>query len=252
MKHPELLLPSGSMGVLKTAVRYGADACYIGGDAYSLRAGAINFSRPEMEEAVGYAHEHGVRIHVAANILAHNEDLRTAEDYFRFLNDIRPDAILVADPGMFRMAQRYAPDVEIHISTQANNTNTETCRFWQEMGAARVVMARELSLREIKEIRDAVGDSLEIEAFIHGAMCISYSGRCLLSNYLTGRDANHGACSHPCRWEYTLMEEKDPQGGAPEERPGHLLEYAIEEKTRPGVYMPVQETERGTYIFNSK
>ena len=228
-RHPELLLPAGSMPVLKTAVRYGAGAVYIGGEAFSLRAGAKNFSPEAMAEAIDFAHAHGVKVHVTANIFAHDRDIREAAAYFRELNELKPDAVLVADPGMFRLAMRHCPDVEKHISTQANNTNAETCLFWKELGAARVVTARELSLKEIAVIREAVGDSLEIEAFVHGAMCISYSGRCLLSSFFTGRDANHGACAHPCRWQYAVME-----------------------MTRPGEYLPVEETERGTYIFNSR
>ncbi|MDO4478179.1 MAG: U32 family peptidase [Lachnospiraceae bacterium] len=229
MKHPELLIPANSPEVFKVAVRYGADAIYIGGEAFSLRAKATNFNSEEMAEAVRYAHEHGVRVHVTANILAHNADLAAAEDYFRELEEIGPDAVLIADPGMFRLARRHLKRPEIHISTQANNTNYETCNFWYDMGASRVVMARELSLTEIRQIREKTDPGLEIEAFIHGAMCISYSGRCLLSNYFTGRDANHGACTHPCRWQ-----------------------YAVAEMSRPGQYLPIEETERGTFIFNSK
>jgi putative protease len=229
VKKPELLIPASSLEVLKTAVNYGADAVYIGGEAFSLRAKARNFSKEDMIAGVKYAHDHGVHVHVTANILAHNYDLKGAEEYFHELKEIGPDALIIADPGMFMMARRICPEIEIHVSTQANNTNYETYKFWHNLGAKRVVAARELSLAEIKEIRANIPDDLEIESFIHGAMCISYSGRCLLSNYFTGRDANHGACTHPCRWKYAVVEE-----------------------SRPGEYLPVYENERGTFIFNSK
>ena len=222
-------MPAKDLEVLKTAVRYGADAVYIGGEAYGLRAKARNFSPAEMEEGIRYAHERGVKVFVTANILAHNSDLAGAERYFGELAQMKPDAILVADPGMFTLAQRACPQIPIHISTQANNTNYETFLFWYRMGAERVVCARELSLQEIAQIRQHIPKEREIEAFVHGAMCISYSGRCLLSNYFTGRDANHGACTHPCRWKYAVMEE-----------------------SRPGVYLPVEENERGTFVFNSR
>lgn len=235
-KKPELLIPANNPEVLRCAVNFGADAVYIGGEAFSLRAKAKNFTKEEMAESIRYAHERGVRVHVTANILAHNEDLDQAEAYFLELEKMQPDAILVADPGMFLTARRCCPDVEIHISTQANNTNVGTFRFWRDLGASRVVCARELSLAEIRRIRqeldadEAAGaPHLEIEAFVHGAMCISYSGRCLLSSYFTGRDANHGECTHPCRWKYYVMEE-----------------------SRPGEFLPVEENERGTYIFNSR
>jgi len=226
---PELLIPASSLEVLKTAVIFGADAVYIGGEAFGLRAKAKNFSKSEMEEGIRFAHEHGVKVYVTANILAHNDDLSGAYEYFTEMRDMKPDALIVADPGMFMIAKEVCPDMELHISTQANNTNYQTYLFWWNQGAKRVVSARELSLKEIKEIRDKIPEEMEIESFIHGAMCISYSGRCLLSNYFTGRDANQGACTHPCRWKYSIVEE-----------------------TRPGEYMPVYENERGTYIFNSK
>ncbi len=229
MRHPELLIPASSLEVLKTAVVFGADAVYIGGEAFGLRAKAKNFSMKEMEEGISFAHEHGVKVYVTANILAHNYDLEGVEKYFQELKEIKPDALIIADPGVFTIAKMVCPEIEIHISTQANNTNYETYRFWWELGAKRVVSARELSLREIRQIRDRIPKEMEIESFVHGAMCISYSGRCLLSNYFTGRNANHGACTHPCRWKYAVVEE-----------------------TRPGEYMPVEENERGTYIFNSK
>ena len=225
----ELLIPAGSMEGLKTAIHYGADAVYMGGEAFGLRANAKNFTIESMKEAVSYAHERGVKVYVTANILAHNEDLLPMRDYFMELKDVGMDAVLVADPGAFMLAQEIMPEVELHISTQANNTNYETFLFWWKLGAKRVVCARELSLQEIREIREHIPEEMEIEAFVHGAMCMSYSGRCLLSSFFTGRDANQGACTHPCRWKYSLMEEK-----------------------RPGEYYPVFENDRGTYIFNSK
>ncbi len=229
MKKPELLIPASSLEVLKTAVIFGADAVYIGGEAYGLRAKAKNFSMEDMKEGIEFAHAHDVRVFVTANILAHNEDLPGVEQYFKELKEMKPDALIIADPGVFTIARRICPEIEAHISTQANNTNYMTYNFWHEQGAKRVVAARELSLVEIKELRSKIPEELEIEAFIHGAMCISYSGRCLLSNYFTGRDANKGACTHPCRWKYAVVEEQ-----------------------RPGEYLPVYENERGTYIFNSK
>ncbi len=229
MRDLELLVPAGSLEVLKVAVIYGADAVYIGGEMFSLREKAQNFSKEEMAEGIAFAHEHGVKVYVTANIFAHNEDLKEAVDYFKELEELKPDAVLISDPGLFMLAKENCPSVQIHISTQANNTNYEIFRFWKNLGATRVVTARELSLKEIKEIREHIPEDMEIESFIHGAMCISYSGRCLLSNYFTGRDANHGACTHPCRWKYSVVEEK-----------------------RPGEYLPVYENERGTYIFNSK
>lgn len=232
MRPIELLVPASSLEVLKIAVIYGADAVYIGGEAFGLRAKAKNFSMEEMAEGIEFAHKHGVKVFVTANILAHNYDLDGVRKYFQELNEMkpdRPDALIIADPGVFQIAKEVCPDVERHVSTQANNTNSGTYMFWYGQGATRVVSARELSLKEIKEIRNTIPDDLEIETFIHGAMCISYSGRCLLSNYFTGRDANKGACTHPCRWKYAVVEEK-----------------------RPGEYLPVYENERGTYIFNSK
>ena len=226
---PELLIPASSLEVLKVAVAYGADAVYIGGDMYGLRARAKNFSKEDMAEGIRYAHAHGKRVHVTANITAHNRDLEGIRGYLEELKQMKPDALIISDPGVFMMAREICPEIEIHVSTQANNTNYATYRFWQQMGAKRVVSARELSIREIEEIRQNIPDDLEIETFIHGAMCISYSGRCLLSNYFTGRDANLGACTHPCRWKYYITEE-----------------------SRPGEYLPIEENERGTYIFNSK
>ena len=340
-KKPELLCPASSLEVLKCAVRYGADAVYIGGEAFGLRAKAKNFSPEEMAEGIAFAHAYGVRVHVTANILAHNYDLAGARRYFEELRDLKhtiteqdmiwveaarstlakkvadgtvnfvsgsrnrlekeylekwnpgfevtahPDALIVADPGMYSMCREVWPEAEIHISTQANNTNYETYKFWWKMGAKRVVSARELSLREIAEIRDNIPEDMEIESFIHGAMCISYSGRCLLSNFFTGRDANHGACTHPCRWKYRVSElgHADNRNGAADAdadkglteniaadnvkvddackddtcadfdcyaTENHEIRYAIEEDSRPGDYLPVYENERGTYIFNSR
>lgn len=229
MRKPELLVPASSLEVLKVAVIFGADAVYIGGEAFGLRAKAKNFSMEDMKEGIAFAHEHGVKVYVTANILAHNDDLEGVREYFRELKEIKPDALIISDPGVFMIAGEVCPEIERHVSTQANNTNYGTYQFWYQQGAKRVVSARELSLKEIREIRANIPDELEIETFIHGAMCISYSGRCLLSNYFTGRDANQGACTHPCRWKYAVVEEK-----------------------RPGEYLPVYENERGTYIFNSK
>ena len=225
----ELLVPAGSLEVLKVAVDYGADAVYIGGQAYGLRAKADNFSIDEMKEAAAYAHAKNAKVYVTANIFAHNYDIDGMKAYFEQLKDTGVDAVLVSDPGIFTLAKESMPDMELHISTQANNTNYLTYNFWYKLGAKRVVTARELSLAEIRQIRDHIPDDMEIESFMHGAMCISYSGRCLLSSYFTGRDANRGACTHPCRWKYHIVEE-----------------------TRPGEYMPVNEDDRGTYIFNSK
>ena len=229
IKKPELLIPAGNLETLKTAIIYGADAVYIGGEAFGLRAKADNFSIEDMKAGIDFAHERGRKVYVTANILAHNRDIAEAEDYFRELSHTGADAVIISDPGLFEISKEINPDMEIHISTQANNTNYRTFLFWYKLGAKRVVSARELSLEEIKEIRRNIPDDLEIESFVHGAMCISYSGRCLLSSFMAGRDANQGACTHPCRWKYSLMEEK-----------------------RPGEYFPVTENERGTYIFNSK
>lgn len=229
MRIPELLVPASSLEVLQVAVIFGADAVYIGGEAFGLRAKAKNFSKEDMAEGVRFAHEHGVKVYVTANILAHNQDLEGVRKYFEELREIGPDALIISDPGVYQIAKEVCPEIERHISTQANNTNYGTYQFWYQMGAKRVVTARELSLEEIREIRSRIPEDMEIETFIHGAMCISYSGRCLLSNYLTGRDSNQGACTHPCRWKYSVMEE-----------------------SRPGEYFPVYENERGTFIFNSK
>lgn len=229
MNKPELLAPAGDLEKLKIAILYGADAVYIGGEEYSLRAKAKNFDIESMREGIKFAHEHGAKVYVTANIYAHNQDFDGMSEYFKKIEEIGADAILISDLGVFSVAKEAVPNMEIHVSTQANNTNYMSANTWYKLGARRVVVARELSLDEIKEIRAKIPEDMEIEAFVHGAMCISYSGRCLLSNYLSGRDANKGACSHPCRWKYHLVEE-----------------------TRPGEYMPVVENERGTYIYNSK
>lgn len=228
-RKPELLIPASSLEVLKVAVMFGADAVYIGGEAFGLRAKAKNFPPEDMRQGVLFAHEHGVKVYVTANILAHNADLDGVRAYFKELKQMNIDAVIISDPAVFMIAKEELPETDIHISTQANNTNYGTFRFWYGLGAKRVVTARELSLEEIKEIRSEIPDDMEIETFIHGAMCISYSGRCLLSSFMAGRDANRGACTHPCRWKYAVMEE-----------------------SRPGEYLPVYENERGTYIFNSK
>ena len=229
MRKIELLVPASSLEVLKIAVIFGADAVYIGGEVFGLRAKAKNFSLEEMKEGVEFAHRYNVKVYVTANILAHNSDIEPVKAYFNDLKKVKPDALIIADPAIFTIAKEMLPDMELHISTQANNTNYGTYNFWHSLGAKRVVSARELSISEIKDIRNHIPDDLEIETFVHGAMCISYSGRCLLSSFMAGRDANKGACTHPCRWKYAVVEE-----------------------SRPGQYMPVEENERGTYIFNSK
>lgn len=229
MRETELLIPASSLEVLKVAVTYGADAVYIGGEMFGLRAKAKNFSMEDMKEGIEYAHERGVKVFITANIVARNEDLPGIREYFRELKKIGPDALIISDPGVFAIAREEVPEIDIHISTQANSTNYGTYQFWYSQGATRVVAARELSLKEIKEIREQIPQEMEIECFIHGAMCISHSGRCLLSSYFTDRSANLGACTHPCRWKYYVVEE-----------------------SRPGEYLPVEENERGTYIFNSK
>ena len=228
-RRPELLIPASSLEVLKTAVIFGADAVYIGGEAFGLRAKAKNFSAEDMRAGIAFAHEHGARVHVTVNILAHNDDLDGVREYLKELKEMKPDALIIADPAIFDLAKEICPEIDRHISTQANNTNYGTYQFWWRLGAKRVVSARELSLQEIREIRERIPADMEIESFVQGSMCISYSGRCLLSNYFTGRDANQGSCTHPCRWKYAVVEE-----------------------TRPGEYLPVYENERGTYIFNSK
>ncbi len=229
MKKPELLVPAGSLTKLKYAVMYGADAVYIGGEAFSLRVAAKNFTNSEIKEGIEFAHSYGKKVYITANIIPHNEDLKEFPAFVKEVYDMGADAIIVSDLGAFSIVKEVAPDLEVHISTQANNTNFKSASMWHKLGAKRVVIARDLSFDEIGEIRRNLDFDCEIEAFVHGAMCISYSGRCLMSNFLTHRDANKGACSHPCRWKYYLMEEK-----------------------RPGEYMPVFENDRGTFIYNSK
>ncbi len=226
---PELLAPAGNLEKLKIAIEYGADAVYIGGEEFSLRVAADNFTNDEIKQGVDFAKARGKKVYLTANIIPHNKDI---DEYGRFLRDVKDlglDAVILSDLGMFDVTKELAPELEIHISTQANNVNYRSAQKWYEMGAKRVILAREMSLDEISEIRRRTDKDLELEAFVHGAMCISYSGRCLLSNYMAGRDGNGGACAHPCRWKYYLMEEK-----------------------RPGEYMPVFENERGTFIYNSK
>lgn len=229
MQKPELLAPGGSLEKLKTAIEYGADAVYVGGEAFSLRVAAENFTPDELKEGLDFAHSRGKKVYLTANILPHNTDIDEFREYISQTAPLGVDAVLVADPGMLEIVRESAPNLPIHISTQANNVNYKSVEFWHKQGAKRVVLARELSLEEIKDIAARLPDGPEIEAFVHGAMCISYSGRCLLSNYMTGRDSNQGACAHPCRWNYSLMEEK-----------------------RPGEYFPIYENERGSFIFNSK
>jgi putative protease len=229
---PELLAPAGSYEKMVTAIHYGADAIYCGGKQYSLRAHATNFSDSELKHVVDYSHQHGVKVYVTVNIFAHQRDFAGLADYLLHLRDIDVDGIIVSDPGVVAEARRLVPDLELHLSTQANITNGASALFWRGQGVSRINLARELTLSEIRgikqELNKAVAD-MELEVFVHGALCISYSGRCLLSSYLTGRNANRGECAHPCRYSYTLLEEK-----------------------RPGQYFPVEEDDRGTYIFNSK
>lgn len=226
MRKPELLAPAGDLEKLKIAITYGADAVYLAGKQFGLRAFAGNFTREEMAEGIKFAHEHGAKVYITANIIPHNDDLVTLPDYLEELQEIGSDGIIVADPGVISIARKITPNLELHLSTQANTTNWVSANFWAEMGVSRVVLAREMSLTEIKEIRKQV--AMELEVFVHGAMCISYSGRCLLSSFMTGRHANLGQCAQPCRWKYALVEEK-----------------------RPGQYFPIEEDERGSYIFNS-
>lgn len=224
---PELLAPAGNYEKLVTAVHYGADAVYLGGKNLSLRAKAGNFSVTDLAKGITYAHDHGVKVYVTVNVLAHNRDLHGIDDYLLLLKEHNADGIIIADPGILSLAKKVVPEIPLHLSTQANVTNYESARFWLNQGVVRLNLARELSLEEIGEIRQKIDG--EIEVFVHGALCISYSGRCMLSNYLTDRDANSGNCSHPCRYNYALTEEK-----------------------RPGQFFPVEEDQRGTYIFNSK
>lgn len=226
---PEILAPAGDFDKLRFAIAYGADAVYMAGKSFGMRAAAANFDDDALREGIAYAHARGIKCYITVNIIPSNEDLKVLPAYLEFLQEAGADALIVADVGVVAMAKRYAPRVPLHISTQTSILNHEAANFWADLGAERIVLARELSLEDIAEIRQKTPKSLEIEAFVHGAMCISYSGRCLISQYLTGRDANHGACAQPCRWKYNLVEEK-----------------------RPGEYFPVVEGEGGTYLYNSK
>ncbi len=228
MKKVELLAPAGDLQKLKFAIEYGADAVYIGGQIFGLRASARNFSLEQMKEGIDFAHERGAKVYLTLNIIPHNEDLELLEGYIKDIKDLGFDALILADPGTLAFVKMYAPEMEVHLSTQANNTNWMSAKFWASQGISRVILARELTIDETKEIVEKVPE-VELESFVHGAMCISYSGRCLLSNYMVNKDANKGECKHPCRWKYNLVEEK-----------------------RPGEYIPVVEDETGTYFFNSK
>ncbi len=229
IKLPELLAPAGNLEKLKIALAYGADAVYLGGRQFGLRAFADNFSLEDMKEGIDYAHRLGKKVYVTMNIFARNEDFDGMENYVRSLKQINVDAVILSDPGILELVKETEPDLEVHLSTQANNTNYRSASFWHKLGVKRIILARELSLDEIIHIRENTPDTLELEAFVHGAMCMSYSGRCTISNYLNGRDANRGECSQPCRWKYNVVEEK-----------------------RPGEFMPIVEDETGTYLFNSK
>ena len=229
MRAPELLAPAGNLEKLKAAINFGADAVYLGGSKLNLRAFADNFSNEELAEGIKYAHERGKKVHVTLNVFPHNDDLDGLEDYLTELYELGVDAIIVADPGIIMTAREVVPNLEIHLSTQANTVNYKTCEFWHKMGVKRVVLARELSLEEISKVHKKIPETMDMEIFIHGSMCMAYSGRCLLSNYLVGRDANRGSCAQPCRYKYSLVEEK-----------------------REGEYMPIMEDEHGTYIMNSK
>ncbi len=229
MEKVELLAPAGNLEKLKMAIIYGADAVYLGGEEFGLRANADNFTRDQLIEALDFAHSRGKKVYVTMNIIPHNDDFPAMPNYIRSLTELGVDAIILSDPGVYALVKEISPNIEIHLSTQANNTNYMSAKFWYDQGVKRIVLARELSIKEMGEIRKNIPSDLELEIFIHGAMCISYSGRCLLSNYMTGRDSNRGLCAHPCRWQYHLVEEK-----------------------RPGEYFPVYENERGTFIFNSR
>jgi len=228
-KKPELLAPAGDFERLRMAVAYGADAVYLAGGDFGMRAFAGNFTPEELKQAVELCHANGVKVHVTCNILPRNEDVARIPEFLEYLNEVGVDAAIVADLGVFRLAQKHAPRLQLHMSTQAGIANYESARMWHELGASRVILARELSLHEVRELRAKVPAELEVETFVHGAMCVSYSGRCVLSNYMTGRDAQRGACAQPCRYKYALMEEK-----------------------RPGEYFPVEEDSKGAYIFSSR
>lgn len=229
MEKIELLAPAGDLEKLKMAIIYGADAVYMGGEQFGLRAASKNFTEDDMREGIEFAHKRNKKVYVTCNIIPHNEDLNGAGEYFKKLENLGVDALIISDPGFLLIAKEAVPNMEIHLSTQANTTNYQGAAFWHSQGIKRIVAARELSFQELKELSSKTPETLEIEAFVHGAMCMSYSGRCLISNYMTSRDANRGECAQPCRWNYSLVES-----------------------TRPGEYFPVEEDERGTYFFNSK
>lgn len=239
MKRPEILAPAGNFEKLKFAVLYGADAVYLSGKDFGMRSAPENFDRDELREAVSYAHDRGVRVYVTVNILPHPDKEKLLPEYLTFLDGIRPDALIVSDLGVLSLAKQYATHVALHISTQSSTVNASACRMWHKLGASRVVLARELSLEEIKQIRAEVPRELELETFVHGAMCVSYSGRCLLSNYFTGRDANGGMCAQPCRWEYRARTPKQ-------------VFAELTEAQRPGEVFDAFEDEHGTYLFSSK
>ncbi len=236
MKRPEILSPCGNFEKLKFAVLYGADAVYLAGKSFGMRTASDNFTDEELVQAIEFAHARGVRVYITINVMPRQYELPAFCDYIKYLSQIKPDAVIVADLGVMSLVKKHAPELEIHISTQANTTNSLSCRVFHELGAKRVVLSRELSLDEILAIKNDIPDTLELEAFVHGAMCVSHSGRCLLSNYFVGRDANHGACAQPCRWEYN----------------GQGLELDITEVKRPDIHMSALENERGTFIFSSK
>ena len=229
MNKPELLAPAGNLSKLKTAIDYGADAVFLGGSRLNLRAFSDNFTNEEMIEGLNYAHERGRKVYVTLNVFPHESDMKGLEGYLTDLDALGVDALIVSDPGIIMTAREVIPNMELHLSTQANNVNSRSATFWYKMGVKRIILARELSLKEIDEIKKNIPEDLDLEAFVHGSMCMAYSGRCLLSNYMTGRDANRGACAQPCRYKYYLVEEK-----------------------RPGEYMEIMEDEKGTYIMNSK
>lgn len=229
MFKPELLAPAGNLSKLKTAIDYGADAVFMGGARLNLRAFSDNFTNEEMVEALAYAHDRGKKVYVTINVFPHESDMKGLEEYLQNLEKLGVDALIVSDPGIIMTAREVVPNMELHLSTQANNVNSRSAIFWHKMGVKRIILARELTLKEIHEIKNNIPEDLELEAFVHGSMCMAYSGRCLLSNYMTGRDANRGACAQPCRYKYYLVEEK-----------------------RPGELMEITEDERGTYIMNSK
>jgi len=229
LKRVELLAPAGDLEKLKMAIIYGADAVYIGGEKFGLRAASKNFTESEMIEGINFAHEHEKRVYVTCNIIPHNEDLDGASEYFKYLESIGVDAIIISDPGFLLIAKESVPNMELHLSTQANTVNWKTCEFWHKMGVKRVVLARELSLEEIRKVQEKIPETMDLEIFVHGSMCMAYSGRCLISNYMVGRDSNRGSCAQPCRYKYHLVEEK-----------------------REGEYYPIMEDDKGTYIMNSK